>query len=61
VGELIHFTIPYGDTSDPKIRAKKMANELNFSLWMLTLVKDCVDDGIISTTWRLEGWHDETG
>ena len=60
MGEIIHFSIPFGDTSDPKVKAKKMARELNFSSWMLTMVKDCVSEGLISTTWRLEGWQDET-
>ena len=61
MGEIIHFSVPFGDTSDPKIKAKQMAKELNFSLWMLTMVKDSINEGLISTTWRLEGWQDETG
>jgi hypothetical protein len=57
MGEMIHFTIAYGDTSDPSKKAKKLAEELGFSSWMLKQIRDEVDEGLISTKWRLEGWQ----
>jgi hypothetical protein len=60
VGEIIHFTIAYGDTTSPESHAKKLIEELNFSSWMLKMIRDEVDDGIISTKWRLEGWQNES-
>ena len=60
MGEMIHFTIAYGDTSDPSKKADRLARELGFSSWMLKQVRDEVDDGLISTKWRLEGWQNET-
>ena len=57
---MIHFTIAYGDTSDPSKKADRLARELGFSSWMLKQVRDEVDDGLISTKWRLEGWQNET-
>jgi len=60
MGEMICFNVAYGDTSDPRKKAEKMANELDFSSWVLTQVCDEVDDGLISTKWRLEGWQNES-
>ena len=59
MGEMIHFTIAYGDTSDPSKKAEKLARDLEFSSWMLRQIRDEVDDGLLSTKWRLEGWQNE--
>lgn len=59
MGEMICFTVAYGDTSDPLKKAEKMAKDLNFSSWQLKQVGDEVDEGLISTKWRLEGWQNE--
>ena len=60
MGEMIHFTIAYGDTSDPSKKAERLARELGFSSWVLKQIRDEVDDGLISTKWRLEGWQRES-
>ena len=57
--EMIHFTIAYGDTSDPLNFAKELAREHEFSEWLLRKVRDVCDDGIVSTKWRLEGWKND--
>lgn len=57
MGEMIHFTIAYGDTSDPSKKAEKLAKDLGFSSWLLRQIRDEVDDGLISTKWMLEGWQ----
>lgn len=59
MGEIIHFTIAYGDTTSPESHAKQLIKELNFSSWMLKMIRDEIDDGIISTKWCLEGWQSE--
>ena len=59
MGEMIYFTIAHGDTSDPSKNAERLARDLGFSSWMLRKIRDEVDDGLISTKWRLEGWHSE--
>ena len=60
MGEMIYFTIAYGDTSDASKKAEKLAHELGFSAWMLKQIRDEVDDGLVSTKWRLEGWQNES-
>lgn len=59
MGEMICFTIAYGDTSDPHKKAKRMAQDLNFSSWVLKQLGDELDEGLVSTKWRLEGWQNE--
>ncbi|MBC8410907.1 MAG: hypothetical protein H8E12_19655 [Rhodobacteraceae bacterium] len=60
MGEIIHFTIAYGDTTSPESYAKKLIEELNFSSWTFSIIRDEVDDGLISTKWMLEGWQSES-
>jgi hypothetical protein len=59
MGEIIHFTVHSADDSNAKRRAKKLAAELNFSSWMLKMLREEFVDGTSSTTWRLEGWQSE--
>ena len=55
--EQISFVIPFGDTSDPKKVARKMAKELQFSDWMLQRSeKPDHEEGIAATKFILSGW-----
>jgi len=55
--EQISFVIPFGDTSDPKKVAKKMARELQFCDWMLQKSeKPHHEEGIAATKFILSGW-----
>lgn len=56
MSEHIYFTIPFGDTSDPVKIGEKIAKDLGFSTWMVRIVRDEIDEGLISTKWSLEGW-----
>ena len=59
MGEIIHFTVHSADDSNAKRRAKKLAAELNFSSWMLRMLRDESKNGSVVTTWCLEGWQSE--
>jgi hypothetical protein len=41
MGEMIHFTIAYGDTSDPSKKAERLARELGFSSWLQRRRRNC--------------------
>tara|TARA_A100001515_G_scaffold121093_1_gene104218 strand:+ start:243 stop:452 length:210 start_codon:yes stop_codon:yes gene_type:complete len=57
MAEYIYFTVAFGDTTNPKDIAKKIAGQLNFGSWMLRQVRDEMDEGILSTKWCIEGWE----
>lgn len=59
MAEYIHFNIAYGDTSNPHDIAKSIAESLSLVEWRVSNMGDVVDDKIVSTKWRVEGWHNE--
>ena len=57
--ETISFTIPFGDTSDPRKIAADLANDLSFKSWMLEKSSRVTDDeGIAATLFTVKGWTD---
>ena len=55
--ETINFTIPFGDTADPKKIATEIAESLQFCDWMLRKSEEfCEDDGIAATKFMIMGW-----
>lgn len=59
MGEMVHFYIAFGDTTDPNVIAAEIAKELSFSQWLLRWIRDESDEGQLSSTWQLEGWQDD--
>lgn len=58
--ETINFTIPFGDTADPKKIATEIAESLQFCDWILKKSDDSADDeGIAATKFVLMGWATE--
>ncbi len=58
--EQICFTIPFGDTTDPKKIALGMAKELQFCSWMVRKTDNYdSDEGIAATKFVLMGWTKE--
>ena len=55
--ETINFTIPFGDTSDYRKVAEKIAKDLLFCSWMVRAAKKSSDDdGIAADNFILMGW-----
>ena len=58
--EQIFFTIPFGDTTDPKTVAEGMARELQFSSWMYRKTDSYYsEEGLAATKFVLMGWMKE--
>jgi hypothetical protein len=57
--EQISFVIPFGDTTDPKKVAKKLAQELQFRQWYVKKAERGDDEGVAATTFTLMGWTTE--
>ena len=57
--EQISFVIPFGDTTDPKEVANKMAKELQFQQWYFKKEERGNDDGVAAATFTLMGWTTE--
>jgi hypothetical protein len=55
--ETISFMIKFGDTTDPKKVAKKIAADLEFCEWMLKKTdRNSEEDGVAAVTYTVEGW-----
>jgi len=55
--EQICFSIPYGDTTDPNVIAKQLAEELQFKSWMVRKKDDPIHvDRTACTVFLLSGW-----
>lgn len=55
--ETISFMIKFGDTTDPKKVAKKIAEDLKFCDWMLKKTdRSSAEDGVAAVTYTVEGW-----
>ena len=55
--EQICFSIPYGDTTDPNVIAKRLAEELQFKSWMVRRKDDPIHvDRTACTVFLLSGW-----
>jgi len=57
--EQISFVIPFGDTTDPKEVAKKLAQDLQFRQWYFKKEERGNDEGVAATTVTLAGWRTE--
>ena len=57
--EQISFVIPFGDTTDPKEVAKKMAKEVQLRQWYFKKEERGNDEGVAATTFTLMGWTTE--
>ena len=58
--EMIYFTIPFGDTSDPQKVAARLAKNLQFCSWRVKVSKPAaVSDGVATTRFILMGWTTE--
>ena len=58
--ETINFTIPFGDTSDPKKVAEEIARDHQFRSWFLRKSEDSSDEeGVAVVKFTIMGWPTE--